>query len=158
VGKYKLLFSLVVLLSMAAMSFATTTVTWDRGAGSDDWNTGVNWSTDTVPPNSSSYYVAISMSSGPVIVSPQAIGAYRITLSTAGNGTLTNSGGALTVGNHIFLAPASGDIGTLNMNGGTIDITGTFYIGRDSGSTGTLNLSAGTITCGTLSMGSNGGT
>ena len=140
---------------MAELSSAITPITWDRGGEDDNWNNGLNWSADTVPPNDSSCYALINMTAGPVITTGQTIDIYRITLNGAGNGTLTVNDGIVNVGSHIYVADVPTARGTLNMNGGTINMVGTLYVGRDEGSIGTLNLSGGTIYCDRLRMRSN---
>jgi glycoprotein endo-alpha-1,2-mannosidase len=152
--------SFVVLLSMAGISSAITTITWDNDANDGNWNTDLNWSTDIVPPNNSTCYAAITTTAGPVVSTGQTVDVYRILLQGDGNGTLTIDDGTVNVDNHIYVADVSTARGTLNMSGGTINMVGTLYIGRDAGSIGTVNLSGGTIYCDRLRMRSNtpGGT
>ncbi len=182
---YSLLASFVLLLSMAAISSAATTVTWDNGAADANWNNGLNWSTDVVPPNNSSYYAKISMAAGPILSTDQTAGIYRVYIEgTSANGTLTMSGGTLNLsGSWIGIGYTAANSGTLivnsgtinttgvsghlycgatgtatfNMSGGAVNLTGTFYVARDSGCVADVNLSGGTITCNALNMRTNFG-
>jgi glycoprotein endo-alpha-1,2-mannosidase len=151
-----ILISFVILFNVVAISSAATSIYWDNEAGDGDWNTGTNWSTDAVPPATSSYYARINMTSGPVF-NGQTASAYRIYLEGS-NGTLTMNSGSLTVDNHIYAAALATDSATINMSGGQINIGGTFYVARDAGGNAIVNLSGGTITCGVLSMRFSGGT
>jgi hypothetical protein len=108
-------FSLTVLL--AATSPLANTLTWDDKAHDGNWNNRTNWSTDVVPPNNSSYYAVISMSTGPVVTFGQTVGVYRVLLQGACTGTLTVNGGTLNVGNYVYAADISAARRTLNMNG-----------------------------------------
>jgi len=153
--KYSLLVSIVLLLSIAAISSAVDII-WDNEAGDANWNTALNWSTNVVPGTASGQYARIKIATGPVFTG-QTASVYRVYLEGS-NGTLTMSSGTLNTVNHIYAGVVSGDTATLNMNGGDVNIAGTFYISRDAGSSATINLSGGTITCGVLSMGTSGGT
>jgi hypothetical protein len=152
--KYGFLVSFVLLLSTATMLPATTTITWSNDGHDGDWNNNANW-TGGVKPNATSDYAAITMTTGPVITTGQTIGAWRILLNGAGNGTLTVNGGTLNAGNHIYVADTSTARGTLNIDSGEITILGTLYVSRDSGSIGIVNLSGGTISCSALSFGTS---
>jgi hypothetical protein len=180
-----ILISFVILFSIAAMSFAATTVTWDNEAGDHNWNTPLNWSTNVVPPATSSYYAKIAISAGPIISTSQTAAAYRVYLDGS-NGSMTIDGGTLnlvsswigigytTSSDSGTLTMNSGTInttgisghiycgvdgtGVLNMSGGTINLSAKLYVGRDPTGLGTVNLSGGTITCIELLIGSGGGT
>jgi len=153
--KYSLLVSIVLLLSIAAMSSAVN-ITWSNGGADGNWTNTANW-TGGVVPDSIDDWAKIRMATGPVFSAGRTATAYRVYLEGT-NGTLTMSSGTLNTVNHIYVAAVSTDIGTLNMSGGDVNIAGTFYISRDIGSVATVNLSGGTITCGVLSMGTSGGT
>ena len=150
----------IILLNVVSISSAVTYIVWDNQAGDADWNNGLNWNTDTVPPNNSGYYARVNISTGPVVTIGQTANVYRIYLDGAGNGTLTVNDGIVNVSSHIYVAPTAVDRGTLNVSGGTLNIasTATLYIGRDAGSIGTVNLSGGTIYAGGLSMRYSDGT
>jgi len=178
--KYSLWASFVLLLSIAAISSAATTVTWDNEAGDANWNTGLNWSTDTVP--LSTDYAKITMAAGPTLSITQSADIYRVLLDGS-NGSMTMDGGTLNLGGSYLgigytastdsgtLTVNSGTInttglsghlycgvkgnGTLDMSGGAINLSGTFYVARDAGSAGTVSLSGGTITCNALNMNLN---
>ena len=148
-----LLVSLVLLLSMAAISSAIER-TWDNGGGDGNWNTNTNWSDNTAP--LAADIARINMTAGPVF-SGQTATVYRVYLEGAGNGTLTMNSGTLNTTNHIFMAALATDIATLNMSGGAINVGATFYVARDSGSNANVNLSGGTITCNVLNLRTNVG-
>ena len=178
--KYSLWASFVLLLSIAAISSAATTVTWDNEAGDANWNTGLNWSNDTVP--LSTDYAKITMAAGPTLSITQSADIYRVLLDGS-NGSMTMDGGTLNLGGSYLgigytastdsgtLTVNSGTInttglsghlycgvkgnGTLDMSGGAINLSGTFYVARDAGSAGTVSLSGGTITCNALNMNLN---
>jgi hypothetical protein len=139
----------VMFLFYAGTCWAATTIKWDRGGNSSDWNTAENWDPNGVPANSSSYYAAINMAAGPVVPATSTVNAYRVYLNGS-NGTLTVNGGTVNLGNHIYVADVSGSTGTLTINSGTVNIVGTLYVSRDLGSAGYLNLLGGSLTCGTL--------
>jgi len=153
--KYSLLVSIVLLLSIAAMSSAVDII-WDNEAGDANWNTALNWSTNVVPGTASGQYARIKIATGPVFTG-QTASVYRVYLEGS-NGTLTMSSGTLNTVNHIYAGVISTDTAMLNMSGGDVNIAGTFYISRDAGSSATINLSGGTITCNILNMGASGGT
>jgi glycoprotein endo-alpha-1,2-mannosidase len=178
-----ILISFVMLLSMAAMSSAATTITWSNDGNDGNWNNTANW-TGGMLPNTTSDYAKILMAAGPVFSADRTSAAYRVYLDGA-NGSMTMDGGTLNLnGSWIGMGyTAATDSGTLtvnngiinttgvsghlycgvkgtatfNMNGGAVNLSGTFYVGRDTGSTGTANLSGGTISCNALSMRFSGG-
>ncbi len=150
--KYSLLVSIVLLLTLTAISSAVDRI-WDNEAGDGNWTTASNWDTNTVP-NSTSDYARIRMTTGPVFSADRTATAFRVYLEGT-NGTLTMSGGTLTTNNHIYVAVILTDTATLNMSSGDVNIVGTLYIARDLGSTGTVNLSGGTISCNALNMRTN---
>jgi hypothetical protein len=173
-----------MLLNIAAMSSAATTITWSNDGNDGDWNNTANW-TGGVKPDNIDDYAKILMAAGPVFTADRTADAYRIYLEGS-NGSITMQGGTinlngswigigytaatdsgtLTINNGTINATGiSGHIyvgvkgaGILNMDSGAINLSGTLYIARDSGSTGTVNLSGGTISCNSLSMGFSGGT
>jgi hypothetical protein len=175
--KYSLLVSIVLLLTLTAISSAVTR-NWDNEAADGNWTVALNWSGDTVPTATDDANIPIA--SGPVFSAGRSATINRVFLRGA-NGSLTMSGGSLTANNYfdmaytstesatltvssgtITITGASGHLycgrsgaATLNMSGGTIDVAATFYVARDLGSTGTVNLSGGTIDCNVLSMRSN---
>ena len=117
--------------------------TWDRDAGTDDWNTALNWSGDTVPiagddvvfdggfvanniavpavpPNYASFTIDNSSTTGAaqtIILS----GNLSITgaVSLTANGTLDLAGNTLSAGGNIILTG-----GTFTPGGGTVEMTG----------------------------------
>ena len=151
-----ILISFVMLFSIAAVSSATN-ITWDDGAGDQDWTNPLNWVGHVLPTTAASQYARITGTVPGPVFNGETASVYRIYLEGASNGTLTMNSGSLTTVNHIYAATVAADRGTLNMNGGTIDIGATFYIARDNGSIANINLSGGTITCSLLNMGANGG-
>ena len=77
------------------------------------------------------------------------------------DGTLTVSGGSLTVNTTTWVgsgqaANASGSDGVINVSGGNVTFVGTPTLGCVAGATGTLNLNSGTATASTIVQG--GGT
>jgi hypothetical protein len=153
--KYSLLVSIVLLLSIAAISSAVN-ITWSNGGADGDWNNTANW-TGGVKPDAIDDWAKIRMATGPVFSAGRTATAWRVYLEGT-NGTLTMSGGTLNTVNHIYAAAISTDTATLNMSSGDVNIANTFYISRDAGSIANINLSGGTITCGVLNMGTSGGT
>jgi len=175
--KYSLWASFVLLLSMAAVSFAID-VTWTNGGGDGDFNNTANWSPAQIP-NETSDKAIIPMAAGPVFSVGRTATAYRV-LMQGTNGTITMDGGTLTTNNYLDIGYGASDSGTLtvnsgtinvatylycgrdgaatiNMSGGAINIAATFYVARDPTSTGTVNLSGGTISCNVLTIELNAG-
>jgi T5SS/PEP-CTERM-associated repeat protein len=63
-----------------------------------------------------------------------------------GTGTITQSGGSITLNHNLFVGQSSGSTGTYNISSGAIlNVGRDFVIGRESGN-GTLNMTGGTIT------------
>jgi autotransporter-associated beta strand protein/T5SS/PEP-CTERM-associated repeat protein len=64
----------------------------------------------------------------------------------AGTGTLTQSGGTVTLNHNLYVGQSSGSTGTYNISGNSVlNVGRDFVIGRESG-TGSLNMTGGTIT------------
>jgi hypothetical protein len=177
-----ILTSFVMLLNIAAISSAVTSITWSNGGLDGDWNNTANW-VGGVKPDAVDDWAKINMAAGPVFSTGRTATAYRVYLEGA-NGTITMSGGSLTTVNHIYMAALSTDTAILNMSGGTINIgstsfhnlycgqngaatfnmsggamniAGNFNVALNVGSNATVNLSGGTITCNVLSMMPSGG-
>jgi T5SS/PEP-CTERM-associated repeat protein len=69
-------------------------------------------------------------------------------------GTFTVSAGTANIGSTLYVGNSG--IGTLTITGGAITVTGTFGIAQLTGSTGDVFLDGGTITCGSFNMTSGG--
>jgi hypothetical protein len=177
--KYSLLVSIVLLLTLTAISSAVTR-NWDNEAADGNWTVALNWSGDTVPTATDDANIPIA--TGPVFSAGRSATINRVFLRGA-NGSLTMSGGSLTANNYFDMAYTSTESATLTVSSGTINITGasghlycgragaatldmsggaidtaaTLYIARDATSTANVNLSGGTIDCNVLSMRTSGG-
>ena len=67
-------------------------------------------------------------------------------VAQAGTGTLTQSGGTVTLNHNLYVGQSSGSTGTYNISGSSVlNVGRDFVIGRESG-TGSLNMTGGTIT------------
>lgn len=121
-------------------------VTWDRGAGTNNWADANNWNPNGVP-NTNAYRVTITKTSGGGYTINTAtnytIGA--LNLGTAGNRNCTlNLGGNLTIDNTEGSVTGAGNLaigtyGILNANTYTISLMGSLT------NAGTLNVGTGTI-------------
>lgn len=140
-------FALSVALTIPAVGADRT---WDRGAGTDNWLTAINWSADTLP--TSADRVIINMANGPRIAGGSASsGELRLGTTALGTGALTiGPGGALTGITTSYIGYASNATGMMTVTGpGAVwtlaNISGvyqTLIIGQNS-STGSLTVSNG---------------
>ncbi len=121
-------------------------ITWDNGGGDNDWNTGLNWSSNSVPGASDyvildhsviagTYTVNISSADaqcGNLVIGPG--GAFPITLALSGNYDLVvngdlniNTAGVLSQANSgstITVANSWANLGTYTANSSTITFNG----------------------------------
>ncbi len=102
---------ILLLLSVILIAKLMNAQTWD-GSASTDWNTAANWSTNTVPINTSSITIPGGVPNNPAL--PSNITLAGLTMNTAG--VLNFNGFALTTGN-LNLNNA-----TLNNSSGVTDI------------------------------------
>ena len=119
-----------LLLGSAAPAFALnpiTSATWLQSPGSNDWNTGANWTSNTVPTDTASFgtstVTTVTLSSSTsinAIVFNAGASAFTISVTPAGslsiNGAgLTNNSGVAQ--NFIVTRNSSGGLGYLEFNG-----------------------------------------
>ena len=101
-------------------------VLWTGGAGTDDWDTAANWSTDSLPGSGDN----VTIPAGATVVHSDSDSDSIDSLTSSG--TLSITGGTLAI------ASAS-TASTLTINGGTLTANGSLSVG------GTLSLLKGTL-------------
>ena len=104
---------------------------------------------------------ALTISSGTHVLNELAVSSAWWDNTGPVDGTLTVSGGSLTVNTTTWVgsgqsANAAGSDGVINVSGGSVKFVGTPTLGCVAGATGTLNLNSGTATASTIVQG--GGT
>lgn len=155
----------VLLMSLCTSAFSAVVYNEWRGTSSTDWNIGTNWAAGYVPQivaangdnirggfKGSSYSWPIITSS--TLPTPEA---YNISLGGTTGGTLNITGGALNVGQYLFMGVSVNENGTLNISGGTIT-TGTFTPSNAHFMIGQAGIGTVNMTGGTISLTSNGAT
>ena len=174
------LIALAVLAQFAALATAQTTLSWDGGAGTGDWQSAANWNPDALNPNfNGTYNVRLNINGAQALVYTAAEGATvyartgdrGVVIGSGSSGTLTITGGSFsTLGSASadIIGNSTNSVGTLNLNGGAF--TGTnagtaMGLGTQTGSTSTLNVNSGSGTFATITTNSlnatinlNGGT
>lgn len=107
-------------------------------------------------------YGALTISSGTHVLNELAVSSAWWDNTGPVDGTLTVSGGSLTVNTTTWVgsgnaANAAGSDGTINVSGGSVTFVGTPTLGCVAGATGTLNINAGTATASTIVQGAGTG-
>ena len=114
----------VILVALANVSHAATYYVWDDESSDHQWNTAVNWNSDTVP------------TSG-----------VRSCLRAQNTNCVIPSG-CTAVSEYLWFGPNNGGTNALTIcSGSTVNITRSIYVGDKDNATGTLTIDGGTITC-----------
>ncbi|MBE6382094.1 MAG: hypothetical protein E7049_03650 [Lentisphaerae bacterium] len=105
---------------------------------------------------------ALTISSGTHVLNELAVSSAWWDNTGPVDGTLTVSGGSLTVNTTTWVgsgnaANAAGSDGTINVSGGSVTFVGTPTLGCVAGATGTLNINDGTATASTIVQGAGTG-
>ena len=134
--------ALVVLAMAAAPSTAFgATVTWDRGAGTDNWSDPVNWSTNSLPTSSDNVVIAfvgmgiVHVDMNPTVNSITVQNGATLWILTGqvltvNNSSTVNFGGSLALEENSNFS-GSGDLtidGILHIFGGTVGGSGALTI------------------------------
>ena len=119
-----------------------------------DWNNPANWNPSVVPASDS----PVVDTAGPLIDSSDnlTIGAGFYIGAFGGPGSVTQTGGSLTVNN---MEPGYGAQGSYTLTGGTVNLVqGGWNLLLGRGGNGTFNLDGGTLNAGQIWLGFSGGT
>jgi hypothetical protein len=158
---------LLVTMALAPPAFAADR-SWDSGGGANNnWSTAANWSSNLEPgPSDNAYisnggtalitsaenvnYVNLAQtngSSGHINMTGGSLSAVSIDPGYLGTGTITQSGGAMSMSQWFTLAWGTTGVGTYNLSGGTFNNTGASTgVTLAYQGTGTINQSGGTFT------------
>jgi hypothetical protein len=157
--KYSLSVSIVLLLTLTAISSAAVTYNQYSGPANGDWNTGANWALGHVPTTAEK--AGAKTAGGPLVVtSTPACGEWTlggtaggiITINAGGSVSTVTSGGGT---GRVSMGQSAGENGTLQMNGGTATFAGILDLGYAG--TGLINLYGGTINTADFAMRRSGG-
>ena len=145
-----------VLLSMlVCVNSASAVWTYFNGNVDQDWFTSGNWGSGdpnfTVP--TAADYAEISHVDGVIVSSGDAVctGLYVGNRAVAASSRLEISGGSLTVSSTAMIGPVIP--GTISVSGGDVSISGITYLGYDDGDVGTLEITGGKVSTAQLQMG-----
>ena len=159
--KFVPILSAATLLA-ATVSTKAATVTWDNGAGDNNWASGLNWSGNVVPNKTSpadASVLALVNSGFLANVSsavPQ-IATLRIGNTSAGGIVDIQTGGFLTATTGTQIASGNTSNGTLKISGGTFSAASLQVASNNATATlGLVDVTAGTFTWTSGNVGSAG--
>ncbi len=130
------------------MTGPTWAESWDFGAGTTNWDDGLNWDTDAVPTGSNPVGIkGFSEAQSPIITdltSAISIPEFQIG-AFMGTGFLTVSGGSVATTSNFFVGMFTDGIGTVTQNSGAVTAGDGLVLGFDNNAQGTYNLTGGTL-------------
>jgi len=129
----RILVAVCAVIVCFAASIQGADITWDGGGGDNNWSTGANWSTDSVPGSSDN--VIFDNTSSKDCTIDSSVTVEDFTISSGYGGTI--SGGSSTIDINGDLLQAGG---TFTSTSGTLDISENWTI-----SSGTFNHNSGTV-------------
>lgn len=157
--KFVPILSAATLLA-ATVSTKAATVTWDNGAGDNNWASAVNWSGNVVPNTTADASVLALVNQGflaNVSSAVPQIATLRIGNTSAGGIVDIQTGGFLTATTGTQIASGNTSNGTLKISGGTFSAASLQVASNNATATlGLVDVTAGTFTWTSGNVGSAG--